>query len=330
MLTYSEAQTMMASAQDRGYGKRRKLANNTYLYERMGTDYAIRLHSTDIITLHADGTYTLNTGGWDTVTTKARLNDLGPARIYSYGKFGWCVFGKNDPKTAPKVQKCRKCHGTGMIHYDAVYRYWDYSNAYQPPGFAGPVRLDPPEMTLPAHDGDCSYCAGSGKQDYGSKPRPVRFYDGIRVDAYGETVDPTDERAYETPEEHTARMTAIERAHRDRRKIERQRFMSRYGLTPKRGRLIVFKAVDEAYHSGWDFHYPIGETVTDPDWRPTTSCGHGLHFGPTPHDAQSYFIDATRFLACEVKVSGMIVLDDKIKVESARVLYEVDINGNRI
>lgn len=54
---------------------RRKLANNTYL-ERRGQNIAVRLHSTDIATFRPDGSVTLDSGGWRTVTTKARMNEF--------------------------------------------------------------------------------------------------------------------------------------------------------------------------------------------------------------------------------------------------------------
>jgi len=59
----------------------RKVANNTYLERREGGDIAVRLHSTDVVTFHADGTITLDSGGWLTVTTKARMNDYLPGGI---------------------------------------------------------------------------------------------------------------------------------------------------------------------------------------------------------------------------------------------------------
>ncbi len=59
----------------------RKIANNTYA-ERCGDDIAIRLHATDVVTFHRDGTRTLNTGGWYTVTTKARINDYLPGGVF--------------------------------------------------------------------------------------------------------------------------------------------------------------------------------------------------------------------------------------------------------
>lgn len=38
------------------------------------SDIALRLHSTDVITFKASGCLVLNSGGWKTVTTKARIN----------------------------------------------------------------------------------------------------------------------------------------------------------------------------------------------------------------------------------------------------------------
>jgi hypothetical protein len=58
----------------------RKVANNTYLH-RVGDDIAVRLHDTDVVTFHADGTATLNTGGWFTMTTKERINRYLPGGI---------------------------------------------------------------------------------------------------------------------------------------------------------------------------------------------------------------------------------------------------------
>lgn len=52
--------------------KRRKLANNTYLIDN-GKRRAVRLHSTDILTEVKPGTLRVDTGGWDTMTTRERL-----------------------------------------------------------------------------------------------------------------------------------------------------------------------------------------------------------------------------------------------------------------
>lgn len=58
----------------------RKVANNTYLVRR-GDDIAVKLHATDVVTFHPDGTLTLNSGGWFTVTTKERINRYLPSGI---------------------------------------------------------------------------------------------------------------------------------------------------------------------------------------------------------------------------------------------------------
>jgi hypothetical protein len=63
--------------------QRRKVGNNTYL-ERRGQDaIAVKLHRTDVVTFYRDGRVQLNTGGWQTVTTKDRFNTFSPIRVYA-------------------------------------------------------------------------------------------------------------------------------------------------------------------------------------------------------------------------------------------------------
>lgn len=68
-----------------------KLAHNTTIRHE-GGDVIVRLHHTDILTVHPDDSFTLNTGGWETTTTKQRLNALLPRgyRIFS-NSFKWYV-----------------------------------------------------------------------------------------------------------------------------------------------------------------------------------------------------------------------------------------------
>lgn len=47
---------------------------------------AVRYHETNVITIHPDNTYTLNTGGWCTATTKRRMMDLCPAVRFIWGR----------------------------------------------------------------------------------------------------------------------------------------------------------------------------------------------------------------------------------------------------
>lgn len=59
----------------------RKLGNNTYLL-RHEDCISVRLHNTDIVKYYPDGSIELNTGGWNTLTTKARINEYAPIRVY--------------------------------------------------------------------------------------------------------------------------------------------------------------------------------------------------------------------------------------------------------
>src|SRR3989442_1552395 len=65
MMNYQQAAELLASARNKDNGK--PLENNTRLIA-MGNDFAVVLHSTAVVTIHADGTYTLRAGGWRTVT----------------------------------------------------------------------------------------------------------------------------------------------------------------------------------------------------------------------------------------------------------------------
>lgn len=82
-MDYQQAGKLFDSARSKDAGK--PLENNTRLHRRYAglnkPDYAVRLHNTDIVTIHPDDTYTLNTGGWNTVTTKDRINKYAPGYV---------------------------------------------------------------------------------------------------------------------------------------------------------------------------------------------------------------------------------------------------------
>lgn len=78
MTTYLQTFAQCASlAQTR----KRKLANNTYLVLRDDGGYGIKLHDTEIV-IHYQDRIVLDSGGWQTVTTKARMNDFSPFRVW--------------------------------------------------------------------------------------------------------------------------------------------------------------------------------------------------------------------------------------------------------
>jgi len=60
-----------------------KVANNTHLQRRGEGKIALKLHDTDIITWLPNGETVFYTGGYQTVTTKSRMNEFTPSlRIY--------------------------------------------------------------------------------------------------------------------------------------------------------------------------------------------------------------------------------------------------------
>lgn len=59
----------------------RKIDNNTVARLLDNNGVAIKLHDTDIIKYDNNGTVTLNSGGWKTVTTKERLNKYTQAGV---------------------------------------------------------------------------------------------------------------------------------------------------------------------------------------------------------------------------------------------------------
>ena len=80
--SYQDARTFAETGRSKGD---RPIANNTRVQVKENGDVAVRLHSTDVVTYHPDGSVTLNSGGWRTYTTKDRINSLSPVRVWSEG-----------------------------------------------------------------------------------------------------------------------------------------------------------------------------------------------------------------------------------------------------
>lgn len=57
-------------------------------------DIAVSYHGTKVVTAHADGTFTLNSGGYRTPTTKDRINEYSPARVWQE-RGVWYLAGRN-------------------------------------------------------------------------------------------------------------------------------------------------------------------------------------------------------------------------------------------
>lgn len=86
-MTHDEAVRMVRGKRNK---TSRKIGNNTYAEILSDNTVAIKLHSTYVVKIHSDGTYTLNSGGWQTVTTKDRINQYSPKRVYQKD-FTWYV-----------------------------------------------------------------------------------------------------------------------------------------------------------------------------------------------------------------------------------------------
>ena len=75
-MNYKEAREMLDTKC--GDKNSKKVANNTYLKRYDDGTIALRLHKTDIIQYKPNGSILLHSGGWKTVTTKARMNEFLP------------------------------------------------------------------------------------------------------------------------------------------------------------------------------------------------------------------------------------------------------------
>jgi hypothetical protein len=90
-MNYQSAFDLAKTARD---GRKKPIGNNTWLIiDLIDKDevVSVRLHQTDIVTFWPDGSIVLNSGGWETNTTKSRINDfLDRPRLYSE-KSVWVV-----------------------------------------------------------------------------------------------------------------------------------------------------------------------------------------------------------------------------------------------
>jgi len=104
-----------------------RLCNNTRLHKRLvgsspediratglGPVFAVRYHLTDIVEVFRNGLFRLDTGGWDTITTIARINWFSPASVYR--ERGQAYLAGFDHTGAPR----EGWHGSRYGSYGAV------------------------------------------------------------------------------------------------------------------------------------------------------------------------------------------------------------------
>lgn len=76
-MTHQEAAALLGTRDSK------KVGNNTYLERLPGGCFGVRLHNTVVVRIFPTGVYSLHTGGWQTVTTKDRINAYAPARVHA-------------------------------------------------------------------------------------------------------------------------------------------------------------------------------------------------------------------------------------------------------
>ncbi len=110
-----------------------------------------------------------------------------------------------------------------------------------------------------------------------------------------------------------------------------------YGVEIKRGVAILFKGVNDNFESPHGISYVPGTIPSAPDWDGgKKECGGGLHFSPSPAHTLEFNHNATKFIACPVRVKDIVVhknaqYPNKIKAKSCCApVWEVDRYGNKI
>ena len=82
-MNYEEANKLLGNKQVKRTGE-----TATTIERLDSTTIGIRYHSTIVVRIHADGSYTLDNGGWQTLTTKKRINKYTPVQIWQE-QFTW-------------------------------------------------------------------------------------------------------------------------------------------------------------------------------------------------------------------------------------------------
>ena len=120
-----------------------------------------------------------------------------------------------------------------------------------------------------------------------------------------------------------------------------QEWCDYYGAEVKRGVAMLYKAVDDDYATNHSraagIFYKPGTSPQVPDWDGgVAECGGGLHFSPHAFMARRFNDAATKYVACPVKVSEIVVHPDASmpdKVKAPRVfgkVYECNQDGKKL
>jgi hypothetical protein len=168
MRNFAQCSEILATAKNKGAGK--PIANNTRLFDR-GDYYAIQLHATDILKIYPDDSVVYDSGGWKTVTTKARMNDYGPLPVTSNRGTWYC--GRHVYRDGMRVFKDGTAENAGRESDEILERkerlaVAKYAKAY----VAALYNYEIPTPT----NGDCWGCLMKAKDG----TRPMGGADHIR------------------------------------------------------------------------------------------------------------------------------------------------------
>ena len=102
--------------------KGRIVQNNTRI-SMSDSDYSVkvRLHNTDVVTFHKGGDITLNTDGWQTVTTKSRINNYLPEGYYLQQRKGEWILRYPCGKVIPYSDGMRITESHTVLQMEVKY-----------------------------------------------------------------------------------------------------------------------------------------------------------------------------------------------------------------
>ncbi|AFU88327.1 hypothetical protein CcrSwift_gp334 [Caulobacter phage CcrSwift] len=112
--------------------KSSKPARNTLDYTTSDGVRRVRLHDTDVLTFHVNGAVEINTGGWNTLTTRDRINAFAPPHVRVYSDKGRAVVHAlpagasavtwSSPAASKPFAKRATVHPDGRIEVDATVK----------------------------------------------------------------------------------------------------------------------------------------------------------------------------------------------------------------
>ena len=78
-MTHAEMTKLVLGKRNRS---ERKVGNNTYAYIETDGSVSVELHGTKVVRFYPNGLVKLNSGGYRTHTTKKRINQYSPVKVY--------------------------------------------------------------------------------------------------------------------------------------------------------------------------------------------------------------------------------------------------------